>query len=49
MIAIRYSNWRSHPRETAVAMLGYCNCLPSDLTAVYETLTKDSQAGTSLS
>lgn len=29
-------------------MLDYCQCKPSDLTAIYDTLTKDSQAGTVL-
>ena len=48
MLAIRYVNWRTHPRETAVAMLDYCGCLPEDKTAVFATLDRDSQAGTFL-
>lgn len=34
--------------ETAVSMLTYGDCCPADLTAVYATLDKDSQAGTVL-
>jgi hypothetical protein len=49
MLAIRYANWRSAPCETAEAMLDYCQCRPTDMTAIYETLTRDSQAGTILS
>ena len=48
MLAIRYPSWRLTPRETAVSMLTYCNCCPTDLTAVYAMLEKDSQAGTIL-
>ncbi len=48
MLAIRYANWRAHPRETAVAMLAYCGCLPEDKTAVFAALDRDSQAGTFL-
>jgi len=49
MSAIRYTNWQSTPRETTDAMLNYCNCKPTDMTAIYEILTRDSQAGTILS
>lgn len=49
ILPIQYKYWRSHPRETAVSMLAHCNCLPDDLTAVYATLTKDSQADSMLS
>ncbi len=49
MLAIRYASWRSAPRETAEAMLDYCGCRPTDMTAIYETLNSDSQAGTHLS
>ena len=49
ILAIRYANWRSDPRRTAEAMLGYCGCKPTDMTAIYETLNRDSQAGTGLS
>jgi hypothetical protein len=49
MLAIRYASWRSAPRETAEAMLDYCQCRPADMTAIYETLNRDSQAGTGLS
>jgi len=49
MLAIRYASWRSAPRETAEAMLDYCRCRPADMTAIYETLNRDSQAGTGLS
>lgn len=49
MLAIRYEDWRSAPEKTAVAMLNYCHCKPDDMTAVYETLNKDSQADTHLS
>jgi len=49
MLAIRYASWRSAPRKTAEAMLDYCQCRPTDMTAIYETLDRDSQAGTGLS
>jgi len=49
MLAIRYADWRKTPRETADAMLDYCGCRPTDMTAIYETLNRDSQAGTHLS
>ncbi len=49
MLAIRYESWRSAPRQTAVAMLDYCNCRPTDMTAVYEALNRDSQAKSHLS
>jgi hypothetical protein len=49
MLAIRYASWRSAPRKTAEAMLDYCQCRPTDMTAIYETLGRDSQAGTGLS
>jgi hypothetical protein len=49
MLAIRYASWRSAPRRTAEAMLDYCRCRPTDMTTVYETLNRDSQAGTGLS
>jgi hypothetical protein len=49
MLAIRYASWQSAPRETAEAMLDYCRCRPTDMTAVYEALNRDSQAGTRLS
>ena len=49
MLAIRYSGWLTAPRETAEAMLDYCQCRPVDMTAIYETLNRDSQAGTGLS
>ncbi|NIM92152.1 MAG: hypothetical protein GTO18_00345 [Anaerolineales bacterium] len=49
MLAIRYASWRSAPRKTAEAMLDYCRCRPTDMTAVYETLDRDSQADTHLS
>jgi len=49
MLAIRYDSWRSAARETAKAMLDYCQCTPPDMTAIHETLDRDSQAGTRLS
>jgi hypothetical protein len=49
MLAIRYVSWLSAPRKTAEAMLNYCRCRPTDMTAIYETLNKDSQADTHLS
>jgi hypothetical protein len=49
MLAIRYGSWLSAPRKTAEAMLDYCRCRPTDMTAIYETLNRDSQAGTGLS
>jgi hypothetical protein len=49
MLAIRYTSWLSTPRKTAEAMLDYCQCRPTDMTAVYEVLNRDSQAGTRLS
>jgi hypothetical protein len=45
MLAIPYPNWKLDPRRTALTMLEYCGCRPDDLTAVEETLAKDSQAG----
>lgn len=49
MLAIRYADWHQAPRKTAEAMLDYCRCRPTDMTAIYETLNRDSQAGTQLS
>ena len=49
MLAIPYSNWKLDPRRTAVSMLEYCGCHPDDLTAIDETLAKDSQAGSAIS
>lgn len=49
MLAIRYASWLSAPRETAEAMLDYCHCRPTDMTAIYEALNRDSQEGTHLS
>lgn len=49
MLAIPYSSWKLDPRRTALAMLDHCGCVPDDLTTIEETLTKDSQAGSSVS
>ncbi len=49
MLAIRYASWRSDPRQTAEAMLDYCQCRPTDMTAVYAALDRDSQADSRLS
>ena len=49
MLAIRYVSWLSAPRKTAEAMLDYCQCKPTEMTAIYETLNRDSQADTHLS
>jgi hypothetical protein len=49
MLAMPYPNWKLDPRRTALSMLEYCGCRPADLTAVEETLTKDSQAGSGVS
>ncbi len=49
MLAIRYASWLSAPRKTAKAMLDYCRCEPTNMTAIYETLNRDSQADTHLS
>lgn len=49
MLAINYASWQQAPRETATAMLDYCGCRPTDMSAIEAALTKDSQAGTSLS
>ncbi len=49
MLAIRYASWLSAPRETAEAMLEYCGCKPTDMTAIFETLNRDSQADSHLS
>jgi len=49
MLAIRYASWLSAPRKTVEAMLDYCRCRPTDMTAIYETLNRDSQADTHLS
>lgn len=49
MLAIPYPNWKLDPHRTALAMLDYCGCCPDDLTAVEETLAKDSQSGSVVS
>jgi hypothetical protein len=49
MLAIPYPSWRLDAPRTAFSMLEYCGCRPEDLTAVKETLTKDSQAGSAVS
>jgi hypothetical protein len=49
MLALPYSNWKLDPLRTALSMLEYCGCHPNDLTAIEETLTKDSQAGSAIS
>jgi hypothetical protein len=49
MLAIQYANWQTVPHETTDAMLNYCQCKPDEMTAIYEVLTRDSQAGTVLS
>lgn len=48
MLPIQYADWHSAAQETAVSLLTHCNCLPQDLTAVFATLTQDSQAHTPL-
>jgi len=45
MLAISYPIWKLDARRTALSMLDYCGCRPDDLTAIEETLAKDSQAG----
>jgi hypothetical protein len=49
MLAIRYASWLSAPRKTAETMLEYCGCKPTEMTAIYETLNRDSQADSHLS
>lgn len=49
MLALPYSSWKLDPLRTALSMLEYCGCHPNDLTAIEETLAKDSQAGSALS
>jgi hypothetical protein len=49
MLAIPYANWKLDPRRTALSMLEYCGHRPDDLTAIEETLSKDSQAGSAVS
>lgn len=49
MLAIPYPSWKLDPLRTALSMLEYCGCRPDDLTAVEETLAKDSQAGSAVS
>ena len=49
MLAIAYPSWKLDPLRTALSMLDYCGCRPEDLTAVEETLAKDSQAGSVVS
>jgi len=49
MLAIPYPSWKLDPLRTALSMLDYCGCRPDDLTAVEETLAKDSQAGSAVS
>lgn len=48
MMIIPYENWRDEGRETAVAMLKFCHCLPKNFEMVDEVLAQDSQAGTFL-
>ena len=48
-MAIRYDSWQQKPIETSEAMLKFCNCVPNDMTTIYETLNRDSQKGTRLS
>ena len=48
MLAIPYTSWKLDPRRTALAMLDYCGGCPDDLTAIEETLMKDSQAGSAV-
>jgi hypothetical protein len=48
MLAIQYPSWQQAPRQTALSMLDYCGCCPTDPTTIDETLKKDSQAGTSI-
>jgi sulfotransferase family protein len=48
MLAIPYSSWKLEPRRTALSILDYCGCRPDNLTAVEETLAKDSQAGSAV-
>lgn len=45
MLAIPYANWKLDARQTAVSMLEYCGHRPDDLSAIEDTLSKDSQAG----
>jgi hypothetical protein len=49
MLAIRYVSWLSAPRKTVEAMLDYCGCRPLNMTAIYETMNRDSQADSHLS
>ncbi|HEX5837872.1 MAG TPA: sulfotransferase [Anaerolineales bacterium] len=49
MLAIPYSSWKRDAPRTAISMLDYCGCRPDDLTAIEETLAKDSQAGSAAS
>ena len=46
--AIRYESWQTMPQTTAKAMLDFCQCTPGDMTAVQQTLNRDSQQGTTL-
>jgi hypothetical protein len=49
MLAISYPSWKRDARRTALSMLEHCGCRPDDLTAVEETLARDSQAGSVVS
>jgi len=49
MLAIDFDSWKEAPRQTAAAMLDYCEMLPDNLTTIYGALEQDSQAGTVLS
>ena len=49
MLAIPYPSWKLDPLRTALSMLEYCGHRPEDTTAIEETLSKDSQEGSSIS
>jgi hypothetical protein len=48
MLAIPYSSWKLDPLRTTLSMLVYCGHRPNDLSAIEETLSKDSQAGSAI-
>jgi hypothetical protein len=49
MLAIPYSSWKLDPLRTALSMLEYCGQRPEETSAIEETLSKDSQEGSSIS
>lgn len=49
MLAIPYASWKLDPGQTTLSMLDFCGNRPGSLTAIEETLAKDSQSGSTVS